>query len=208
MNGFVRHESVFSRKRSFGYKEYGERWFPATVSNTDEDAHVSLLFDDGEKDNLISTNYIKKRTKKTHPSRPVVQRKRAKLLVDEVVQKKIHLGELQALEWDYAIVAEMEILQKTRVNVPCSWFPHDSTLFTMQACRYKWGGINNQWQFDVAYRKRGEETIHQYGFVSAIMYCDAVVEHNRPLLRECVLKHYKENKDEEEMEFSEKIKVG
>jgi len=188
----MKYEAVFAKKRSFGDSDC---WFPGIIQSQTEDRDFfSIAFDDGCADNLIHSDFIKKRSKVSHPSEPSVQIMFAKKLVNEVIEGKLDMHAASLLEWDYAIIAEMDICQKKQIQVPSFWFPADSTKFTMQLCRYKCDKARKMWKYDVAYRKIGDEQVHQYGYVFAKDYCKAVLVQNQSHLLEMVLDFYKEQK--------------
>ena len=192
MGNYIKYETVLAKKT---FLSDADCWFPGIIqSHTNDPDCFSVAFDDGYYQNSIHYDFIKKRSKISHPSKPLVQMNIAKKIASEVILGTLDIRAASQLEWDYAIIAEIDIGQKKQIQVPSFWFPRDSTTFTMQLCRYKYNKAGKTWKYDVAYRKVGDDRVHQYGYIFAKDYCKAVLIQNQPHLVKMVLDFYKELK--------------
>ena len=165
---YVKYESVFAKKQPTSIT-----WVPGTVMAVCEDATLDIAFDDGSMGFGVCGWLVASRHKKVHPSPPCIQKKIAQLFVADLMNKTITEDSVSAVEWDHAIIAEIDIVSECVVVVPSSWFPTCKKSWTMQLQAYKWDERKNAWKYDVAYRENGTKMIDQYGFVPSSAYVKA-----------------------------------
>ena len=165
---YVKHESVFVRRGLCACV-----WIPGIIVNIHDDSALDIDFDDGSQDFGVSRHFVAHRRKSEHPSPPDIQKLRAQTFVFDLVTNRIAPEHIDAVEWDFAIIAEIDKTQQTRVDVPSKWFPRCKKQWTMQIQDYKYMHLKKQWDFDVSYREKGDDQIDQNGYVTAKMYMDA-----------------------------------
>ena len=103
-----------------------------------ESVSVKRGFDDGSQDFGVSRFFVAHRRKSEHPSPPDIQKLRAETFVFDFVTNRIAPEHIDAIEWDFAIIAEIDKIKQTRVDVPSKWFPRCKTQWTKQIQDYKW----------------------------------------------------------------------
>jgi hypothetical protein len=166
---YVNHESVFV-KRGF----CASMWIPGIIVNVhDDDGALDINLDDGSQDLGVSRLFVAHRHKSEHQSPPEIQKLRAENFVFDLVRNKITTEHIDAVEWDCAIIAEIDKTTQTRVDVPSEWFPTSKKQWTMQIQDYKWVHSKKKWQYDVSYREKDDDQIDQNGYVTAQLYMDA-----------------------------------
>jgi len=166
---YVKHESVFVKRGLCA-----SVWTPGIIVNIhDDDGALDIDFDDGSQDFGVSRFFVAHRRKSEHPSPFDLQKLRAETFVFDLVTNRIASEHIDAIEWDFAIIAEIDKIKQTRVNVPSKWFPRCKKQWTMQIQDYKWMDLKKKWEFDVSYREKGDDRIDQNGYVPAQMYMHA-----------------------------------
>jgi len=166
---YVKHESVFV-KRGF----CASMWIPGTIVNVHEDdSALDINLDDGSQDFGVSRLFVTHRQKSDHQSPPAIQKLRAQEFVFDLVTNRIAPEYIDAIEWDCAIIAELDKSKQTRVDVTSKWYTKCKKQWTMQIQDYKWVHSKKKWDYDVSYREQGLDQIDQNGFVPAQLYMDA-----------------------------------
>jgi len=170
---YVKHESVFVKRGVCA-----SIWMPGIIVKVRDDGTLDIDLDDGSQDFGVSRLFVAHRRKSEHPSPPGIQKLRAATFVFDLVSNGIAAEHIDAIEWDCAIIAEIDKTQETRVDVPSKWFPKCRKHWTMQIRDYKWIKTTGKWVFDVSYREKGDDRIDQHGYVSAQLYIDAKGQEN------------------------------
>jgi len=149
-------------------------WIPGVIVYVhDDNGALDIDFDDGSQDFRVSRLFVAHRRKRDHPSLPVIQKLRAEKFVFDLVTNRIASEHIEAIEWDLAIIAEIDKTRQTRVDVPSKWFPRCKKQWTMQIQDYKWMHSKKKWEFDVSYREKGDDQIDQNGYVTSQLYMNA-----------------------------------
>jgi len=151
-------------------------WIPGIIVNVhDDDGALDIDLDDGSQDFGVSRLFVAHRRKSEHPSPPDMQKRRAQTFVFDLVTNRIAPEHIDAIEWDCAIIAEIDKTRQTRVDVPSKWFPRCKKQWTMKIQDCRWMYSKKKWEFDVSYREKGDDQIDQNGYVAAQMYMDAKI---------------------------------
>jgi len=110
-------------------------WIPGIIVNVhDDDGALDIDLNDGSQDFGVSRLFVAHRRKSEHPSPPDMQKPRAQTFVFDLVTNRIAPEQIDAIEWDCAIIAEIDKTKQTRVDVPSKWF---LGVRSNGQCRYK-----------------------------------------------------------------------